>query len=104
MSTAEPVKLLLSYDIPPERQASYYSFATGEFVPQVNALGLELAEVWDTAFGEYPQRLIVFVAPSMQAANEALNSDRYKQLEKKLRHFVENFDCRIVVYQSHFQF
>ena len=104
MNSTQPVKLLLSYDIPPEKQANYYSFVTGEFVPQVNALGLELAEVWDTAYGEYPQRLIVFVAGSMKAANDAMSSDRYKRLEKKLLHYVDNFTCRLVQFESHFQF
>jgi protein involved in sex pheromone biosynthesis len=100
----QPVKLLLSYDIPQDLQQSYYSFVTGEFVPQANSIGLELAEVWETVYGDYPQRLIVFVAQDAQTAYQAINSDRFKRMEKKLRRFVENYSRRVVKYRSHFQF
>ncbi len=104
VKSEQPVKLLLSYDIQPELQERYYSFVTGEFVPQVNAIGLELAEVWDTAYGDYPRRLIVFVAHDMQSANEALNSERFKKMEKKLQRYVGNYSVRVVKYKPHFQF
>ena len=104
MESEQPVKLLLSYDIPQEMQQSYFSFVTGEFVPQANSIGLELAEVWETVYGNYPQRLIVFVAHDAQAANQLIGSDRFKRMEKKLKRFVQNYSCRVVKYQTHFQF
>ncbi len=104
MKNAQPVKLLLSFDIRPEHQENYYTFVTGEFVPQVNALGLELAEVWDTAYGDYPRRLIVFVAQDQATAKEALNSERFKRIEKKLSRYIENYTSRVVQYKPHFQF
>jgi hypothetical protein len=99
-----PVKLLLAYDIVHDLHDNYFSFVTSEFVPQVNAMGLELAEVWETVYGEYPQRLIVFVAPDEQTAQHALESDRFKRAEKKLQRYVENYSRRIVKYKPHFQF
>ena len=73
-------------------------------MPQVNAIGLELAEVWETVYGDYPQRLIVFIAQDKETANQALSSDRFKRAEKKLKRFVENYTCRLVSYRPHFQF
>ncbi len=104
MKQQQPVKLLLSYDIPPDQHESYYNFVTGEFVPQVNAIGLELAEVWETVYGDYPQRLIVFVAQDRESATHALSSERFRRIEKKLKRYVENYSCRIVNYRPHFQF
>ncbi|MGB8646798.1 MAG: hypothetical protein WCF84_16275 [Anaerolineae bacterium] len=104
MKAENPVKLLLAYDIRPEVAESYYSFVTGEFVPQVNAMGLELAEVWDTVYGPYPRRLIVFLAADKETANEAMGSDRFKRMERKLQRYVQNYTCRIVKYKPHFQF
>ncbi len=104
MKAEQPVKLLLSYDIRPEVQENYYSYVTGEFVPQANAIGLELAEVWETVYGEYPRRLIVFVAADKETANAAMNSDRFKRMERRLRRYVENYSCRLVKYKPHFQF
>lgn len=104
MKSENPVKLLLSYDIPQDLQQTYFNFVTGEFVPQANSIGLELAEVWETVYGDYPQRLIVFVAQDAQAATQAVTSDRFKRMEKKLKRFVQNYSCRVVKYKSHFQF
>ncbi|HZQ10866.1 MAG TPA: hypothetical protein VFD70_30095 [Anaerolineae bacterium] len=104
MSENQPVKILLSYDIPDEVQETYYRFVTGEFVPQVNRLGLELAEVWETVYGEYPRRLIVFVAQDHDTCNQAMNSDKYQRLERKLLRYVRNYTKRIVPYKGQFQF
>ena len=104
MSDDHPVKLLLSYDIPEEFQETYFRFVTSEFVPQVNRVGLDLAEVWETVYGEYPRRLIVFIAQDTQSAHRAVNSEVFKRLEKKLKRYVKNYSSRIVPFEPHFQF
>jgi hypothetical protein len=104
VNETHPVKLLLVYDIPDEVQETYYRFVTGEFVPQVNRIGLELAEVWETVYGEYPRRLIVFVAQDQDACKQALNSDKFQRLERKLQRFVRNYSRRMVPYKGQFQF
>jgi hypothetical protein len=104
VSETQPVKLLLSYDIPDEVQETYYRFVTGEFVPQVNRIGLELAEVWETVYGEYPRRLIVFVAKDPEIAKQAMDSDKFQRLERKLMRFVRNYTKRVVPYKGQFQF
>lgn len=104
MSEEQAVKLLLSYDIPDQVQESYYRFVTGEFVPQVNRIGLELTEVWETVYGNYPRRLIVFVAPDESSAQQALQSEKFQRLEKKLLRLVQNYSRRIVPYKGQFQF
>lgn len=98
------MKLLLAYDVPDEVQETYYRFVTGEFVPQVNRIGLELAEVWETVYGDYPRRLIVFVAQDQEACNQAVSSDKFQRLERKLQRFVRNYSKRIVPYKGQFQF
>lgn len=100
----QPVKLLLEYDIPDEAQETYYRFVTGEFVPQVSRIGMELAEVWETAYGDYPRRLVVFVIQDEATCKEAVNSERFQRLEKKLLRFVRNYSKRMVPFKSQFQF
>ncbi len=99
-----PVKLLLSYDIPPENEETYYRYVTGHLVPQARELGLELAEVWHTAFGDYPIRLIAFVARDAETAQRALVSEQWATLEKRLKNFVTGYERRLVSYREHFQF
>jgi hypothetical protein len=104
VSENKPIKLLLEYDIPDEVHETYYRFVTGEFVPQLNRLGLELAEVWETVYGNYPRRLIVFVAQDQASCHEAINGEKYQRLERKLLRFVKNYSKRVVPYKGHFQF
>lgn len=104
MSDKHPVKLLLEYDIAPEVQETYYRFVTNEFVPQVNRIGLELAEVWETVYGDYPRRLIVFVAEDQDTCHQALGSEKFQRLERKLLRFVKNYSRRMVPYKGQFQF
>jgi hypothetical protein len=104
VSDTRPVKLLLEYDIPDELQETYYRFVTGEFVPQVNRIGLELAEVWETVYGDYPRRLIVFVAQDQDVCAQALGSEKFQRLERKLLRFVKNYSKRTVPYKGQFQF
>jgi hypothetical protein len=104
VSENKAVKLLLEYDIPDEVQETYYRFVTGEFVPQVNRIGLELAEVWETVYGSYPRRLIVFVVQDQEACKEAVESEKFQRLERKLLRFVKNYSKRIVPYKGQFQF
>lgn len=99
-----PVKLLLSYDIPQEKHDRYYRYVTGQFVPGAHQLGLELTEVWETAWGQYPTRLIALVATSRDAADKALATEEWQQMEKKLRQFVTRYSRRLVPYRQHFQF
>ena len=56
------LKLLISYDIDPEEGREYYEFALGKYVPTMQSMGLELSEAWHTAYGNYPNRLIGFIA------------------------------------------
>ena len=54
------LKLLLSYNIKPNREAEYYRFVLGEFLPELQSVGLLMDEGWHTAYGDYPIRLLVF--------------------------------------------
>lgn len=96
-------KMLLSYNILPQFQQEYMDFMVNTFVPTLQRLGLENQGVWHTAYGNYPMRLLVFVADQrdMQAA---LASEEWRQLEARLKTFITDYTCRIVPFQPGFQF
>ncbi len=98
------VKLLLSYDILADTQQGYYEFILREYIPSLQALGLEMTDAWHTAYGEYPLRMTGFVAPDRKALKEIIDSDEWKQLEDKLKPFVVNLNYKIVPYKDGFQF
>lgn len=98
-------KLILTYDIQPEAQASYFEFMLGEMVPAVQSVGLHMNGAWHTAFGDYPVRLVEFVAEDYDALTEVLDSPLWTDMERRLRKFVSNYTKKIVrMREDQFQF
>jgi len=99
-----PVKVMLNYDILPERVQEYYQYVTGEFLPKAQTLGLEPVEAWHTAYGNYPIRMIAFVAGDLATVQAALASPEWRSLEQQLKKYVVHYKRRIVPYRDGFQF
>jgi hypothetical protein len=102
--TETRVKMLMMYDVVPELQQAYYEFVLGEMIPTAQSMGLVLSEAWHTAYGEYPIRLNGFVARSKQELDRILASAEWRQLEDKLKRFVDGYQRKIVPYREGFQF
>jgi hypothetical protein len=98
------VKLLISYDILDEDQQTYYQYVLGEFLPAVQTMGLVLTDAWHTAYGDYPARLLSFVARDRATLDAILAREDWQQLENKLQVFVREYERRIVPYRDRFQF
>ena len=101
---SEPHKLLLAYDVRQDQMQEYYRFMLGRYVPTMQAMGLEMSEAWHTAYGEFPDRLVGFVARDRQTADELLENDSWHSLNKELQRFVTNLDYKLVPYREGFQF
>lgn len=102
---SQRVKLLMAYDVIPEKQDEYFQYVLGEFVPAVQHLGLYMTEAWHTAYGDYPVRLASFVAEDLATAQSILESAAFQRLETKLREYVTNYSKRLVpLREDHFQF
>lgn len=98
-------KLILTYDIDGDVQDSYFQFVLGEMVPAVQAQGLQMSGAWHTAYGEYPMRLVEFIAQDQEAAEALLATPLWSDLERRLRGFVTNYSKKIVrLRDDQFQF
>ena len=98
-------KVLLTYDIIPETQETYYQFMLGELVPAVQALGLHMSGAWHTAYGEYPVRLVEFVAEDHDALTALLETPMWFDMESRLKSYVSNYGRKIVrLRDDQFQF
>jgi hypothetical protein len=98
-------KLILTYDIQPDAQDSYFEFMLGELVPAVQSVGLQMNGAWHTAFGEYPVRLVEFVAEDYDVLTGVLDSRLWSDMERRLHKFVSNYTKKIVrMREDQFQF
>jgi len=98
------VKLLMTWDIAPERDQEYFEFVVGEFVPGVQRIGLQPVEAWATIYGPYPQIQVGLLAENAQRVQNALNSREWVQLQQQLFGYVNNFALKVVPARGGFQF
>ena len=99
-----PVKVLMTWDIAPEREQEYFEFVIGEFVPGVQRIGLQPVEAWATMYGDQPQIQVGLVAEDAMSARHALNSAEWLRISEQLMAFVRNYSQKIVPARGGFQF
>jgi len=97
-------KLIMTWDILPEREQEYFEFVVREFLPAVQKLGFKLSDAWVTVYGEYPQILVGAVLPTISRVAETIRSKKWQSLENKLFDFVSDYEAKIVEAKSSFQF
>jgi hypothetical protein len=97
-------KLLVTYNIRPNREAEYYRYVLGEFLPELQRVGLIMDEGWHTAYGDYPIRLIAFRAQDGVDIKEVLNSSVWREGRDQLLKLVRDYEERLVPDRNVFQF
>ena len=98
------IKLILTWDIAPEREQEYFEFVVREFIPGVQRLGFELSDAWATVYGNQPQILVGAVLPSTTKAKQVMRSTEWKSLNNQLKDYVHNYSQKIVESRGGFQF
>ena len=99
-----PVKLILTWDILPEKERDYFEFVIREFLPGVQKLGLELTDAWATVYGNQPQIQVGAVSDTPEDALKVLETAEWSELQEKLMQYVINYHQKIVSQRKGFQF
>ncbi len=97
-------KLLLAYDIKPNREAEYYRYVLGEFLPTLQGIGLMMIEGWHTAYGDYPMRLLVFRSDGDNDIRDIMQNQQWQEAKDKLLKLIRDYEERIVPARNTFQF
>jgi hypothetical protein len=97
------IKLLMSWDIKPGKEAEYMEFVTREFTPQLMKLGIQPTEAWYTVVGNGPQVLAGGIAKDRETMMGILESDGWEGLEAKLLGYVRNYKYKVVPATGQFQ-
>ena len=99
-----PIKLIMSWDITPQREQEYFEFVVREFIPGIQDMGFELSDAWATIYGSQPQILVGALIPSFHEAKNIMKSKEWGSLNNKLQDFVHNYSFKIVEARGGFQF
>ncbi len=97
------MKLLMSWDIKPGLEATYFEFIVNEFFPNLLELGIQPTEAWYTVYGSGPQILTGAVARNLETLLTLLDSKEWHELQSKLLTYVTNFEYKIVPDTGRFQ-
>lgn len=94
--TAMATKLLMRWDIRPEREAEYSDFVANEFIPRINKLGIVEIQAWYTVYGDCEQIMVSGVTQTMEQMRYILDSDEWDRLREQLDGLVENFNIKVI--------
>jgi hypothetical protein len=97
------VKLLMSWDILPGQEKTYFDFVMQTFAPGMVKLGLQPTEAWYTLFGDAPQILTGGVTDNVEKMRQILDSVEWDELKSDLLEYVTNFQFKVVPATGRFQ-
>ncbi len=100
------VKLLMRWDIKPEREQEYFEFVVREWVPGITRMGMEPTGAWYTAYSQDKQSQILTegLVDDLETMRGILRSGDWKHLHEKLMDFVSNYEQKVVRVTGYFQF
>jgi len=104
MTAPQGYKLLVSYNYLPEREMVYRRFMINQWLPAMQALGLQPLELYHTLWGAYPVRLVALYAPSEMVIRRALSSSEWTFWWRRLGRYVIDLDFCILPARDWFQF
>lgn len=97
-------KLIMTWDIAPDREQEYFEFVVREFIPGVQRMGFEVSDAWVTVYGNQPQVMVGATLPTSSKVKQVLRSSDWKSLNNQLLDFVKNYTQKIVDAKGGFQF
>jgi hypothetical protein len=97
-------KLIMSWDLAPEREQEYFEFVVREFMPGIQRLGFDVSDAWATVYGNQPQIMVGATLPTVQEIQEILDSSEWKSLNNQLLDYVKNYSYKVVDAKGGFQF
>ncbi len=96
-------KVIMTWDITPEREQEYFEFVVREFIPGLQRMGLELTDAWATIYGAQPQIMVGAALPSLTDLQKIIKSTDWVSLNNQLQVFVHNYSQKIVHAQGGYQ-
>ncbi|MGD9146787.1 MAG: hypothetical protein PVG56_07260 [Anaerolineae bacterium] len=97
------VKLLMTWDIRPGQEQTYFEFAMQTFAPALMKMGWQPTEAWYTLYGNGPQIMTAGITDSVDKMREILDSAEWEDLKNQLLEYVTNFDYKVVPATGRFQ-
>ncbi len=97
-------KVIMTWDVPQEREQEYFEFLVREYIPSLQRLGFNITDAYATMYGSQPQILVGASMEKLAEVQRALKSSDWQSLHNQLSDFITNYTQKVVVAQGGFQF
>jgi hypothetical protein len=97
------IKLLMSWDIRPGQEQTYFEFAMQTFAPALMEMGWQPTEAWYTLYGDGPQIMTAGITDSVDKMRDILDSGEWEELKNQLLEYVTNFEYKVIPATGRFQ-
>jgi hypothetical protein len=96
-------RVLLMYNIHPERYEPYYRYMLGEFVPTMRQMGFHMLSAWYVHGEAHYERQIEFVCEASATLRVTITSEQFQQAEERLKTYTTHYKRKIVRFKDRFQ-
>jgi len=104
MTATQGYKVLVTYNYLPGQELAYRRFMMAQWLPAMQALGLEPLALYHTMWGDYPVRLVALSARDDMAVRRALAAQEWIWWWQRLGDYVIDLDYCVVPAAEWFQF
>jgi hypothetical protein len=97
------LKIIMTWDILPNKEQEYFEFVVSEFIPKIKRLGISPVDAWYTMYGDSPQIMVTARTKNEASLDVALSSSDWQRLIDDLLTFVDHFSYKVIPSRSGFQ-
>ena len=97
------IKIVMNWNIRPNKEAEYSEFVVNEFIPRLTRIGLDNLEFWYTRYGDASQIQASGIANSMDEMNNITSSEEWESLQDMLTGYVKDYRQKLIKATNSFQ-
>ena len=100
------VKLIMKWDIRPNKDQEYFEFVVREWVPATTRLGLRTIGAWYSVYTRdesEPRIMAESLTEDLNTMREVLRSEDWKKIQDRLMEYVDNYSQKVVYTSGDFQ-
>ena len=89
------------YDLVYDKYEEYINFITGEHIPILNILGIDISGEWEVCIGAGPNLITEGQCRSTRQLFKALEGEEYKRSTVRLLNLVKGYGSKILIPTGH---
>ncbi len=97
----DTIKYNQTWDIISRTKDAYESFVVNEYYPLLEESNIAVAGVWEVLLGDGPRIICEGRVREVDTLIKTIQSKKFRTARRKLKGFVENFQCRILSFHIH---